>query len=161
MPLCVFSASVDKMDNSIFYFLVLSEKTAFFRLNDLFPECSLYREPSPQIEPLVCLAEDASCLVGRNCMEHLVKRIKVLFEEIVPTANLMVVYFRKRNKPGLGAGIFWRDFREPRVITMNPRAWERIKLRGGAFQFMPSREFFLTGNAEKSSEIDDKQVLSL
>jgi len=134
------------MTQPIFYFLVLSTKTAMFKLNDLFPECQLYREKSPQVEPLVCLRDD-SCPVNHSCMLHLVNRLKVLFHEIVPQAELILLYFRKRNTEGLGAGVFWKDFREPRVFTVNPKAWERVKIRGATYQFLPSESFFLTGRA--------------
>jgi hypothetical protein len=139
--------------NQPIYFLVLNQKTAMFKLEDLFPECSLYREQSPRAEPLVCLAEDNACTVGHNCMESLVRRLKLVFEELLPQAQLILLYFRKRNVPGLGAGVFWRDFREPRVFTVNPRAWERVKRRGVVFQFVPGESFFLTGKAPEPEPV--------
>ena len=129
------------------YFLTLNRKTALFKLEDLFPECFLYREPSPRVEPLVCLAEDLACTAGHSCMGTLVQRLKVLFGELLPDTQLILLYFKKRNVPGMGAGVFWRDFREPRVFTVNLTAWERVKRRGAVFQFTPGESFFLTGQA--------------
>lgn len=146
------------MNQSICYFLVLSSKTAFFKLDDLFPECKLYQEQAPMTEPLICLASD-SCPVNHNCMETLVRRLKMIFGEITPQADLILLYFRKRNVPGLGAGVFWKDFREPRVITMNPLAWARVKTRGDAFQFLPGETFFLSGQAPPPEEAADKHAL--
>lgn len=129
------------------YFLLMSQRTAFFKLEDLFPECFLYREKHPQIEPAICIAEDAACTVGKNCMETLAKRLKVLFDELLVDTDLILLYYRKRNLPGIGAAIFWRSFEEPRLITVNPTAWEKIKKRGSVYQFTPGPSFFLTGKA--------------
>lgn len=147
------------VQQSIQYFLVLSSKTAFFKLDNIFPECALYRDQSPRIEPLICLAEDMACTVGHACMDTAVRRLKMLFSEIVPTAELILLYYRKRCVPGIGAGVFWKDFREPRIITVNPKSWERVKFRGVAFQFSPSESFFLSGQSEKPQESQEKQAL--
>lgn len=134
----------------IMYFVVLSSKSAFFKLQDIFPECLLYREHSPQIDPMMCLAEDNACTMGRNCMETLAKRVNLLFQEMLTGVGVVVLYF-KRREAGYGAGIFWRDMREPRVIIMNPFAWSRVKSRGNIYQFTPASSFFLSGKAPDPS----------
>lgn len=131
----------------LMYFIQLSSKTSFWKLDDIFPECTICREPSPLVEPLVCIREDA-CHVGHNCMDTLARRLHALFEEVVPQyVNLILLYFKKRNVKGIGAGVFWRDFRTPRVITMNPGGWARVKIRGEIFKFTPGESFFLSGRA--------------
>jgi hypothetical protein len=140
-------------------FVVFCEKTAFFKLEDVFGECYLYREKSPQIEPVVCLREENSCYAGKSCMATLAQRVFVLFEEVLPAAYLMLLYYRKRNLGGIGAACFWRDMREPNVITVNPYAWNMVKTRGNVFRFSPGPSFFLTGMAappELDPEIDAK-----
>jgi hypothetical protein len=139
------------------HFLVFCEKTAFFRLKDIFGECFIYRDKSPLIEPVVCLHEENSCYVGKSCMETLARRIFVIFEEVLPAVELIILYFRKRNLPGIGAALCWRDMREPRIITVNPYAWSRIKTRGTIFRFDPGPSFFLTGKAP-SPELTDEKV---
>jgi len=82
-------------------------------------------------------------------MDILARRAQAIFNELLPeTVRVLVLYFRKRNVLGYGAGIFWRDMREPRVITMNPHAWERVKARGLVYQFTPSDTFFLSGRSD-------------
>jgi len=132
---------------SIMYFVIFSTKTAFFKLESIFPECFLFREHAEQIDPLKCLLEDNSCHVGRNCMETLAKRVHVLFEEVLPSVDVIVLYFKKRGSQSYGAGLFWRDMREPRTITMNPYAWTRVKTRGAVYQFAPNPSFFLSGRS--------------
>jgi len=136
------------------YFVVLSSKSAFFKFNDVFPECSLYQENTPRLEPLVCLRENV-CHVGHGCMDTLVKRVQALFGELLPSVSVLVLYFRKRNLPGYGAGIFWRDLREPRVIIMNSYAWERVKIRGKVFQFTPNESFYLSGRTDTENSIKE------
>ena len=130
---------------SIMYFLNLSDRTAFFKLQDIFPECFLNREKSPQAEPMTCLRD--SCPTNHNCMETLAKRLNALFD-LLKGIDLFILYFKKRNITGLGAGVFWRDMREPRVITMNQGAWNRLKLRGAIYQFQPDPSFFLSGKSQ-------------
>ena len=126
------------------YFVVMSSKTAFFKLEDVFPECSLYREKYPNLESLVCIRADA-CHAGHNCMETLTKRLHVIFDDLLPSVELIFLYFKKLGDLGMGAGVFWRDFREPRVITVNPKGWHRIKRCGDVYKFTPEPGFFLSG----------------
>ena len=143
------------------YFVVFSTKTAFFKLEDIFPECFLYREPTSQIEPLMCLTEDNACHVGQNCMDILAKRLMVLFKEVLQSTDLILLYFKKRGVYGMGTGIFWRDFKTPRVITVNPYAWRKIKATGQIFQFMPESEFFLSGKAKEPEPQDNNAASKL
>lgn len=144
---------MDNLPNDIFYFLVLSQKTAFFKLKDILPECTLYREKSPRLDPLICLEQDA-CHVGKNCMEKLVTRLKTLFGDIVPEANLIILYFKRDFRDNLGAGVFYPNLQDFRVITVNPFAWERLKFRGDLFRFSPNPTFFL------HSKEDPKSILT-
>ena len=128
------------------YFVTFCEKTSFFKLQDIFPECFLNREPVPDVEPLICVRED-SCPTNHNCMETLAKRVHILFEEVLPGSKMIVLYFKKRNIPGIGGCIFWRTMAEPRVITVNPFAWNKVKQRGTVYEFSPGPSFFLTGRA--------------
>ena len=125
----------------ITYFLTLAEKTAFFKLNDIFLECSLYREASPNIPPLICLREN-SCTVGRNCMESLVPRIHKLFDILDRNIKLILLYYRYPNSERLGAGVFWKDLTEPRSIILNPHGWRLIKSRSEIFKFIPEKDFY-------------------
>lgn len=142
------------------YFITFTEKTSFFKLKDIFPECFLYREHSPRISPLTCLQEENSCHVGKNCMETLAKRLFVLFSEIIPKTRLILLYYALPNSKQ-SAGAFFKDFRSPRIIKMNPYAWKRIKNRGNIFQFLPSSNFFISGITEPPTEISSKKDLKL
>ena len=150
----------------IMYFLVFSKKTAFFKLQDIFPECYFYRDDSPRVEPLICLREDNVCHVGHSCMETLARRLHMLFEEVFKpeddkeVVDLIILYYRKReNTDSIGAGIFWRDFSNLRVITVNRAGWEYVKVRGNIYQFNPSTTFFLTGKAAPPDEVAEEPVI--
>ena len=141
----------------LIYFLQLSSKSSFWKVDDVFPECLLYREHAPRIDPLICIKEN-TCHVGHNCMEILVKRVHALFDEVVPKyVNLILLYFKKRNTNGIGAGVFWRDFRTPRIITLNPGGWRTVKARGEVFRFTPGESFFLSGRT-LPPELDSNTV---
>ena len=128
------------------YFILFSEKTAFWKLQDLFPECFLYRESSPQIDPLMCLSVENSCHHNHNCMETLVKRVHVLFQEVLPAVEVLVLYFKRWDDSRFGAGVFWRDLRAPRVISINKWAFKYVQGRGQIFSFKPNSSFFLGSN---------------
>lgn len=147
---------------SLMYFVVFSKKTAFFKLDSVLPECFLYREESPQLEPLICLLEDGACHAGKNCMETLVKRLHVLFEEILHNVDMIILYFRQRYDPNsIGCGIFWRNLKDFQVRTVNRSAWDVIKDRGEVFQFQPGVDFFLSGNAAPPEEPDSAEEIPL
>ena len=150
---------VDATLGKITYFVQMSSKTAFFKLQDIFPECFFYRDSSPRIEPLVCLQEDNACSVGSNCMETLVRRLHMLFEEVVPTAELVILYFKSRNDKHIRAGVFYRNLKDFRIITMNPFGWKAIKQRGKIFKFTPTQNFFLTGKSDKEETDIDTETL--
>lgn len=138
------------------YFVSLNKKTIFFKLQDVFPECFVHREQSPNVEPMLCL--QGTCPVNHNCMETLAKRIYVLFQEILPAGQLIVLYYRKRNFDGIGGSLFWRDMREPRNITINPWGWESAKRRSLIYKFEPGPHFYLTGSAAPPEETSDDVV---
>ena len=138
------------------YFVSLNQKTIFFKLQDIFPECYVNRDQSPNVEPMLCLS--GVCPTNRNCMETLAKRVFVLFKEVLPTAQLIILYYRKRNLPGIGGSVFWRNMREPRNITINPWGWKSVKSRSKIFKFEPGPQFYLTGSAPPPKETSDTLV---
>jgi len=88
-------------------------------------------------------------------MNLLATRLHVLFTEVCTQADLILLYFAKRNYKGMGAGVFDRAFANPRVITMNPSAWNIVKARGSIYQFDPSQDFFMSGHAPPPEEVTD------
>jgi len=138
------------------FFLVFCDQTIFFKLDSIFPECYLYREQMPRTDPLMCLY--SACPANKNCMETLAKRIFVLFQEVIPQADLIILYYRKQCSSGLGAGLFWKDMSEPRYIIMNPSAWDMIKQRGYVFEFHAGSSFYLSGLAsEPEMKLDSEK----
>lgn len=145
--------------NKPIFFLTFCEQTAFFKLEDIFPECFFHRKDN-QVEPMFCM--QGNCPVNKNCMQALSQRVYVLFEEVLPRADLLILYYRKRNLPhSIGGTLFWRDMREPRNITINPYGWTNIKRRGQVYQFHPPVSFFITGRAEMPQETQAVENLAL
>jgi len=139
--------------SKLMYFVIFSQRTAFLKLEDVLPECFYLRRESPQLEPLLCLLEDNACHVNQNCMEKLVKRLHVLFEEVMHGIDLILLYYRQRAVvDSIGCGIFWRNLRDFKIATINRSAWAMIKNRGNVFQFQPATEFYLSGAASAPPE---------
>lgn len=113
--------------------------TLFAKMNDVFPECGILIKDATRMEQLQCFID--SCHVGADCMTKLANRVKVLLDAF-PKTELVYLYYRRRSDNRLRAGLFWSDFREPRLISMNPGSWNRLKLHGKVFQFTPPAGFY-------------------
>jgi hypothetical protein len=128
------------------YILEVQKKTLFIKLKDLFPECEFQIKDVEQLYPLFCLS--GPCHRNANCMGKLAVRVNYVFEKW-PEADLLMLYFSYRDRPGSQrAGIFWRDMREPRYITMNRTGWEKFKTMGVIYEWHLPNELFLRAPTE-------------
>lgn len=128
------------------YFLEINKKTLLVKMKEFFPECEFLISDQEQLFPFRCLQDH--CPRNSNCMEKLAKRVKHIFDQF-ENAELLVLYFKYRDHPTrLRAGVFWRDLREPRFITMNPYAWEKFKEIGTVYSYTLPDELFLGGTAQ-------------
>lgn len=109
----------------------------FMKFNAVYPNCEFLISDEPQLHPLKCLID--SCHRNQNCMETLAHRVKYVFDQW-PSVDVLVLYFRYRDFPTKHrAGVFGRDMGEPRYITFNPYAWEKIKTKGVVYEWdLPS-----------------------
>ncbi len=79
-------------------------------------------------------------------MEVLAKRVKYLFDNVEPSAGLIIAYYKWRDKPNsIRAGVFDRDLQEPRHIVCNRSAFKRCQNLGDTFQWEPPTEYYLLG----------------
>lgn len=124
------------------YVLEVQEKTIFCKLKDVYPECEHLIMDSQQLYPLRCFRDDG-CPRNSNCQEKLAHRTKFIFDNF-PNAQLLVLYFSYRDRPGsTRAGLFWRDIREPRLITLNRTGWEKMKEIGVVYEWELPNHLFL------------------
>lgn len=115
------------------YLLSVHDTTLFAKFEDVYPECFFYIDDEPQLHPLICYL--GPCHRAQNCQEKIAKRVLVIFEAF-PEAQLLLLYFTYRDKPGsYRAGVYWRDMREPRYITFNRAAWEKMKEVGELYEW--------------------------
>lgn len=119
-----------------------TEKTTLFaKLQDVYPECLYLIRGEPKLFPLLCLR--SNCPRNMNCMERLAKRVHFIFEKF-EKAELLLLYFRYSDMPEKQrAGVFWRDMSEPRLITMNPHGWEKMKEIGVVYEWTLPEDLFL------------------
>ncbi len=129
-------------DSKLGYTFIVSDKTAFIKLDTLYPECFFYIKDEPQLFPLICLVGD--CHRSQNCMEKLVYRLKYIFDTF-PTLDLIVLYFKYRDSKSIRMGEFWKDFREPKYSIMNPSAFNKFKEIGVVYSF-PMPDSLFIGN---------------
>ena len=114
----------------------------FVPFRALYPECLFLIEGSPQLGPLQCL--DTSCHVSANCMETLVKRVHYLFDRVEPSALMMIAYFKHHSSgESIKAGVFHKDLREPRRITVNPHGFRKFQTEGMVKQWTPTQEYLM------------------
>ena len=122
-------------------FFVINNKTLFLPLRFLYPECEKLIEPHEQMYPLRCLVEDG-CPANMQCMDFLVKRLNYLFTQVFPTAEMIITYYRYRDRPeSLRGAVFDRDFSEPKVIILNRAAFRKFQREGQTYQWNPTDEY--------------------
>lgn len=122
------------------YALVVSKKTLFIKLQDVYPECWQLILGEPQLHPLICLKGD--CHRSANCMEKLANRVKYIFDQF-SEAELLILYFKYPGYTNFMCGEFWKDMREPRFSVVNPGSWIKFKEIGEIFEWHLPDSFFL------------------
>jgi hypothetical protein len=128
--------------------LEIQKKTLFMKMKDVYPECEYLIADQPQLFPFRCLRD--SCPRNANCMGKLAVRVKYIFDTF-KEAELVVLYFKYRDRPqSQRAGIFWKDMREPRYITMNLYSWAKLKELGTVYEWEIPDDVFL-GTRDKIS----------
>lgn len=127
------------------YYFVIKEKTVFLPLRVLYGECFTLIENEPQLSPLLCMHD--TCHKNTNCGEILARRVNYFFENVIPTGELLVAYFKYKDKPdSIRAGLFTKNLDEPRVITCNKYAFEKFKKEGIVYSWDPPTEFTCMGS---------------
>lgn len=128
-------------------FFVFQRKNLFIPLRFVYGECFPLIADRPQLSPLQCL--QTTCPVNAGCMDILAKRVNYLFTQVVPAAELLIAYFKYPDRPNsVRAGIFYRDLREPRVMTLNKAAFKKFQNEGIAYTWIPPDEYLLMGPAQ-------------
>lgn len=114
----------------------------FMKLQDLYPECFFLIEDAVQVFPLRCLQDDG-CPRNQNCMGTIARRVKYVFDTF-EDAHVLLLYFTYPDRPGVHrAGVFSREMDEPRYISFNPYAWEKVKQIGQVYRWELPNELFL------------------
>jgi hypothetical protein len=114
-----------------------TERSVLLPLRYVYPECSKLIEPHPQMYPLKCLRNDG-CPANVGCMGILVQRVDYLFSEVMPEAEMLIAYFTYGDTKSLRGAVFYRDLREPRLITMNPSGFRRLQTIGTVGTWVPT-----------------------
>lgn len=130
-------------------FVVFQKRTVFIPLKYIYPECSVLIDPYQQLFPLFCLREDG-CPANSNCMETLAKRVDYFFTNVVPDAELLIAYFKYRDRSNsIRAGVFDREMQNPRVMTLNPYAFRKFQKEGTTYKWVPPDEFLFMGGSSE------------
>jgi hypothetical protein len=80
-------------------------------------------------------------------MSTLANRVKYIFDTFV-NARLLFLYFSYRDFPNKQrAGIFTKELDEPRYITFNLHAWEKVKSLSTIYEWSLPDSVFLASSA--------------
>lgn len=139
-------------------YFVVDRQTVFMPLRFIYPECVTLIEPFDQLSPLHCLQND-HCPANKGCMDILAKRIDYLFTTVIPDSQLLIAYFKYRDRPdSIRAGIFTRDMKEPKVMTLNRSAFRKFQKTGLSFTWIPSNEYLLMAPSNKLLPVESLLV---
>ncbi len=120
---------------------MVNQKTMFIPLKFVYPECAKLIRAHPSMHPLKCLTEDG-CPANMQCMDFLVPRVNYLFNEVCPTAEMMIAYFKYADRPNsIRGAVFHKDLREPTIMILNPFGFKKFQQEGEAFNWAPSNEY--------------------
>lgn len=134
------------VQEQVITFFTFQEKTVFIPLRYVYPECMKLIEPYDQMYPLRCLNEDG-CPANMGCMDVLVKRVDYLFQNVMPDAELLLAYYKYRDRPdSIRAAVFYRDLREPRTIVCNKAAFKKFQKAGEMFAWSPTSSYLMLGS---------------
>lgn len=122
-----------------------------------YPECGVLIEPHPRVQPIQCYRTE--CPANKNCAETMAHRIHYLFEEVFSDdVEMLFLYFKLRDDqgfwsqgewiPSLGAGLFYRDMREPRWMKLNRWGFNKVKDEGIVMRWLPTDEFLFIGGSD-------------
>src|SRR5438067_346298 len=126
------------------YCLVVNDEhqTIFTKFSDFFCNCEFYIADT-QLHPLICLID--SCHRNQNCADAILKRCRFFFDKF-PKSELILTYFRYRDHPkSIRAGVWFKQLllddaqfnpliHSPRLITINPSAFEKMKELGKIYE---------------------------
>lgn len=131
-------------DNTLFFF-VFQGKSIFMPLRYLYPECFSLIEKQDQLYPLLCLKSD--CPANKGCADILAKRVHYIFNQVVPAGELLIAYYRYRDRPNsIRGGIFTKDMKEPYVSVLNPWAFRKFQKEGVSYAWAASQEYWTLGS---------------
>lgn len=133
------------MSNLPIIYFVVNKKTVFIPLRYVYPECSKLIDSHPDMFPLKCLTTDG-CPANIQCMDYLVPRVNYLFKEVCPAAEMLISYYKYRDRPNsIRGAVFHRDLREPNVMTINPSGFSKFQKESETFQWHPTDEYKTLG----------------
>ncbi len=140
------------MTNVPLSYFVVNGKTLFIPLRYVYPECSKLIAQQPQMYPLRCL-QDNGCSANMSCMDFLVPRVNYIFNEVNSAAEMMIAYYKyNRQNPGedenreaLMGAIFYKDLREPYLMTLNPSGFRKMQRDGEVQTWVPTMEYKTLG----------------
>lgn len=129
-------------------YFTFQSKTTFIPLRFVYPECFLLIEDHPQMYPLKCMVEDG-CPANVGCGDIIVRKIHYLFEEVMPDSEVIIAYYKYRDRPKSIRGvIFNRNLDPPTISILNPWAFRKFQKRGIAYQWYPTDEYlFMQGSS--------------
>lgn len=141
-------------------FFVFQRHSLFIPLKYVYGECFNLIEKHDQLSPIHCLQNDM-CPANVGCMDILVKRVNYIFTHVAPDARLLVAYFKYRDRPeSIRAGIFDRDLREPKVMTLNQSAFKKFQRESLAFTWIPTDDYLLMSKSSSLIPVQNLLVKS-
>lgn len=133
----------------ILTYFTFQDKTSFIPLRQLYPECFILLKDSPDAMPMQCMR--GPCSKNAQCMEILAKRVYYFFNEIDPTSEMLIVYYKYNTS--LKGVIFDKEMNEPVLKTLNPSGFNKFKNEGDIKQWPMRPEFLNIGGYYKTDNI--------
>ena len=85
-----------------------------------------------------------------NCGEIIVNKVNYLFQEVVPKVEIIVAYYKYRDRPrSIRGAIFNRNLDPPNIRILNPYGLKKFIREGITYNWYPSNEYtFMAGSKD-------------
>lgn len=123
------------------YYIVVSDKTILIPLRQIYPECAVLLAGSPNAENLQCLRYGTCNQSVDTCMRILAERVDKFFR-LQPEERTHMLAYYKTPSGSLRGCWFTSDFDEPKVVTCNKHAFDRLRYYGEIHSWEPDSSFY-------------------
>lgn len=137
------------------HFFVFQKHSIFMPLRSFYPEAVLLTEQRSDVHPFACFTHPKPS--NAVLIEPVIRRAQYVFTTLLPKVQkekkslyVLYVYYKWPNFPNsIQAAVLHSDFRDPRVMILNPSAFKKFQKEGVVYAWDPPVDFTCIGSSNE------------